>query len=187
MKLKSIIVSLLISIILFSCKNEDKNNSSLPDNNGSVEKPLLDKSIFTVTLNAIVQKDDSFQLYYKYNDNEPFDEKKSLFIEFKGSQQPQDIVFRLPKDEIPNFLRLDFGTNKNQDKIEIKSFKMNYLDKKVEIKGTDFFNYFYPNPLTEKTDAKLGTLTPIISKDGGYDPMVASAEGLSKQIQTIIK
>lgn len=186
MKLNSIIIGLLFLVTIVSCKNEEKNETS--DSTTVVaEKPELNKNIFTITLNAVVKKNDSFQLYYKNEDAGAFEEKNSFFIEFNGSEQPQDIVFRLPEDEVPNYFRLDFGTNKEQSTIEIKNVRIDYLDKKVEIKGTDFFNYFYANPLTAVIDAKLGTLTPIVGKDGGYDPMTASAEGLKKQIDILIK
>lgn len=186
MKLNSIIVGLLISITLFSCKNEDKKDSSQQDNYVAIEKPLLDKTIFTVTLNAVVKEDDSFQIFYKYDNEGPFEEKKSFFIEFKGSQEPQDIVFRLPKDEVPYFLRLDFGTNKEQKQVKINNFKIDYLGKTFEAKGKDFFNYFYSNDLVIN-DIENSTTTPIVSKDGNYDPIFCSAEGLQKQIDLLLK
>lgn len=183
MKLKNFLVSLLVTVTLFSCKNEEKKEADQV----AIDKPVLDKNIFTVTLTAVVKKDDAFQLFFKNENNElPFDEKKSIFTEFKGSNQAQDIVFRLPEDEVPTFLRLDFGVNKNQSEVQVEKFKIEYLGKKFEIAGKDFATYFYGNELT-KIDATTGTVTPITSKEGNYDPICASAEGLRKQIEILLK
>ena len=183
MKLKNVLFSLLVTVTLFSCKNDEKKEIDQV----AIEKPVLDKNIFTVTLTAVVKKDDSFQLFFKNEDAAPFEDKKSLFIEFKGSDQPQDIVFRLPQDEVPNYLRLDFGVNKEQSDIFINKFRIDYLGKNVEIKGNEFFSYFYGNELNEKIDAKAGKITPFITKEGNYDPMCASAEGLKKQIDVLLQ
>lgn len=182
MKLKNVLVSLLVTLTLLSCKNEEK---SVTPEVVATEKPVLDKNIFTVTLTATVKKDDSFQLFYKNDESSPFDEKKSLFCEFKGGDTSQDIVFRLPEDEVPTFLRLDFGVNKNQSEVQVEKFKIEYLGKKVEIAGKDFATYFYGNELT-KIDATTGIVTPL-TKNGNYDPICASAEGLRKQIEILLK
>ena len=181
MKLKNVLFSLLVTVTLFSCKNEEKKETDQV----AIQTAVLDKNIFTVTLTAVVKKDDSFQLFFKNDDAAPFEDKKSLFVEFKGSEQPQDIVFRLPEDEIPNFLRLDFGVNKNQSEVVIKNFKIDYLDKKIEIAGKDFSAYFYGNDLVSM-NAKEGIVTPL-TKNGNYDPICASAEGLRKQIEILLK
>jgi len=187
MRTNYILSILLATFTLVSCKNEEKKENQETAAPEKVDQTALNRNIFTVTLNAIVQKDDSFQLYYKDEDGAPFDEKKSFFVEFKGSDQPQDIVFRLPEDELPNFLRLDFGTNKEQSAIVIKNFRIDYMGKKFEIPGSEYFNYFYANLLTSKVDSKGGVLTPILSKEGVYDPMTSSAEGLSKQIMALVQ
>ena len=58
MKLNSFFVSILVAVALVSCKNEEKKEAT---DGVSVETPqeqVVDKSIFTVTLNATVKKDD---------------------------------------------------------------------------------------------------------------------------------
>lgn len=185
MKVNSILVALLMSLAVVSCKNEEKKEATEPEK--VEQQAVLNKNIFTVTLTAVVKKDDSFQLYYKNDDGGPFEEKNSLFVEFKGSEQPQDIVFKLPEDQLPNFLRLDFGTNKAQSEITVKKFRIDYMDKNFEIPGTEYFNYFYANLITSKVDAKTGVLTPVLSPEGVYDPMTTSAEGLSKQIKLLVQ
>jgi hypothetical protein len=145
-KIKKMKTSFLIALVLltsiFSCKNEEKNNTK-PE--VAIEKK--NPNVFTVTLNAIVPEDDSFQVYYKNDAESIFDEKNSIFVEFKGSNQPQDIVFNLPEDVLPNYLRLDFGTNKQQKEITVNNFKIEVFGKTFEARGKEFFNYFYTTNL----------------------------------------
>jgi len=183
MKINKIIFGLILAVSLTACKDEKKEEQSEVPTEKAVEQ---DKNIFTVTLNATVKKDDSFQIYFKDTDGAPFDEKNSLFVEFKGSDTPQDIIFNLPKDVLPTFLRIDFGTNKTQSDIVINNFKINYLGKAFEVKGGGFFDYFYGNDLA-KIDKAAGVITPILSKEGVYDPIFCSAEGLKNQIDLLIK
>lgn len=183
MKSKLILTSLLSIFLLISCKDKEAQK----DNSDTVKEQEAPKNNIIVTLSAIVKKDDSFQIYYKYEDSEAFTEENSFFTEFKGKETVQDIVFALPESEFPNYLRLDFGVNKEQGPIEIKNLKLAYNDKVVEIKGNDFFNYFYGNELTEKIDKEKAIVTPILTKEGGYDPMFASADGLREKLEFLIQ
>lgn len=181
MKTSKFLIALVLLVSIVACKNEDKTNK---DPEVLIEKK--NPNIFTVTLNAIVPEDDSFQVYYKNDAEAVFEEDKSIFIEFKGSNQPQDIVFNLPEDELPNYLRLDFGTNKQQKEIVVNNFKIEVLGKTFEAKGKDFFNYFYTNELV-KVDKENAKVTPLTSKEGNYDPIFTSEEGLKNQINILVK
>lgn len=182
MKSGKIFLSAMVAILLFSC-NENKTTTT----GEPVEKIEDDKEIFKVTLNAIVTKDDAFQIYYMDDDSKPFEEKKSIFVDIKGSPAPQDIVFKLPKDELPNFLRIDFGVNKEQSDIIIKNFKINYLDKVFEAKDSLFFNYFVINEETMTKDVSKSSLKPKLLADGKYDPISYSEIGLYNEIQKLVK
>ncbi|MGX7667847.1 hypothetical protein [Flavobacterium pedocola] len=184
MKANKILVGLLLALTLLSCKKEEKVEEKTEV---ATEQLAANPNIFSVTLNATVKKDDSFQIYYKNDDAASYEEKNSFFIEFKGSDKPQDIVFKLPEDVLPNYLRLDFGTNKEQPEIVVNSFKIDYLGKTFEAKGTDFFKYLTVNELTMKKDTAKSSVTPIITKEGTYDPITYSGKELYDQIQLLIK
>lgn len=182
MKLKTILLSGLIMMSLFACDKKEPSKTEVTEN-----KVQDDKEIFKVTLNAVVTKDDTFQLFYMEDDSKPYDEKKSMYVEVKGSDAPQDIVFNLPKDELPYFLRLDFGLNKQQSEITVKNFKIDYFGKTFEVKDKMFFNYFVINEETMKKDTVKSTLTPLKLKDGGYDPMSYSELGLQQEIKKLVQ
>jgi hypothetical protein len=183
MKSKLIFIIFLSMFALVSCKDKEVQN----ENNEVAPFEQVQKDNIIVTLTAVVKKDDSFQLYYKNEDSEAFSEEKSFFIEFKGSETEQNIVFNLPEEEFPNYLRMDFGTNKEQSPIEIKNLKLSYYDKTVEIKDSNFFDYFYGNELTVKIDKQNAIVEPLLSAEGNYDPMFASADGLRKQLEQLVQ
>lgn len=182
MKTNKLFLALLMLSALVSCKKEEsKENTDVTSN------PT--KNIFTITLNAVVQKDDSFQVYFKDVDNDqvPFEESKSVYIDVKGSETAQDIVFNLPEDAYPAQIRLDYGINKEQTAIKINSFKINYLDKTLELTPNEFFNHFIFNETTLVKDTINNLIKPIIFDGGGYDPMSYSEKLLNDKLQKIIK
>ncbi len=185
MKAKKILLIVLLGITLFSCKNDSKEATS---EGTDTKKEEVKTNQIKITMNALVLKDDSFQVYYRDTDSpEPFDEKKSLYAVFKGSPTAQDIVFALPEDELPSYFRLDYGINKEQSEIIINNIKIEYLGKSFVINKNEIANYISFNPGTLKFNKEKGSITPFVSKDGTYDPMSFTAVGLHDKIQTLIK
>jgi hypothetical protein len=182
MKTNKLFLAFLMLIALFSCKKEDSTEKE----NQATEKV---ENTFIVTLNAVVKKDDSFQVYFKDVDDDqvPFEESKSIYVDVKGSDAAQDIVFNLPKDAYPNQIRLDYGINKNQSKIKINSFKVNYLGNSIELNGNQFFKHFIFNESTLIKDTVNNTIKPLVFDNGGYDPMSYSEKLLNDKLQKLIK
>lgn len=179
-----ILISLLLILTLSSCKNESKNENDSPVK----EKEAENKNSFTITINAIVKKDDSFQVFFKEQDDQkPFDEKNSVYAVFKGSDSPQDIVFNLPEDVVPNYVRFDYGINKKQSEIILNSFKISYFGKTFEIKNNELANFISFNEGTLKFNKEKGSITPFILKDGSYDPMSFTSTTLYDKIQQLLR
>jgi hypothetical protein len=173
-----------LGITLFSCKNDAKEESS--EAKAATEE--VKKNQLIITMNVLVLKDDSFQVYYRDTDSQdPFDEKKSQYAVFKGSPTAQDIVFALPEDELPSYFRFDYGINKEQSEIVINSVKIDYLGKSFVINNNEIANYISFNEGTLKFNKEKGSITPTISKDGNYDPMSFTGVGLHDKIQELIK
>ncbi|NMH25796.1 hypothetical protein [Flavobacterium solisilvae] len=138
---KTILILLFVS--LFSCKNENKNEET----SVAVEKEAIDKTLMRITFKVIAEKDDKASLFYTEDGTINFDDKKTVWADVKGSPNPQELVFILPKDVLPTHLRLDLGrgVNPEQTYYDIKGFKVEYLDKKFEADNINVFNYFYAN------------------------------------------
>jgi hypothetical protein len=184
MKAKSVLIGFFLALVLVSCKNENSKDKSSDD---SIEKIVQKKNVFKFTINAIVKKDDNFQIYYKENEQDDFVEKNSLYVSFKGSESPQDIVFELPEDVVPNYVRFDYGTNKEQTEVVFNSVQLNYLDKSFTIKNNELANFISFNEGTLKFDKAKGSITPFVLKDGTYDPMSFTSTTLYDQVQLLLK
>ncbi|GAA3723283.1 MULTISPECIES: hypothetical protein [Flavobacterium] len=182
MKTKLFFVSLILFVTFTSCKKEANKDEVKP---AEVE---VKNNNFQVTLSAIVKADDNFQLYYSQDAYEvPYKEENSVWTAVKANENQQDIVFNLPEDVIPNYIRIDFGTNEAQKEIVIKNFRMKYYSKSFEAKDSLFFNYFIPNDCIKILDKKNSTIQNFKTKEGKYDPLFYSEKALYDQIQLIVK
>ena len=159
MKTNIFTVVILIATLFTGCK-DNKSLDSLEVVNPEVK---VDDT-FKVTINALVKKNDSFSLYYSLDGTTDF-KIEPLWLEFKGSETAQDIVFELPNEVIPTQIRLDFGLSKDQEPIVINYFKMNYLNNEFKIPGNQFGMYFNPDPTKTIFDYNTATVTAVV-KDG---------------------
>ncbi len=157
MKTKILIVSVLFFSVLFSCKDNKK------DENTSVDNKEITNTSFVVTLDLIIKKDDNLHLYYTEDNSINFSEEKSAWAEIKGSEISQKVVFKLSEDVLPTDLRLDLGYGKNpeQKEIIVNSISFDYYNKSFTIKGNEISNYFYPNKENTILDSATGTLSRI--------------------------
>ena len=183
MKKKLFFAYLILSIVVLgSCKKEENKIVVSPAEVEAI------KNSFKVTLTATVTVDDNFQMYFSQDDYEaPYQEENSVWVPIKGSEKPQDIVFVLPEDVLPDYIRIDFGINVKQKVISIQNFKMNYFSKSFEAKDSLFFNYFIPNDCVTIVDKNKSVIQNIKSKDGRYDPLFYSEKALYDQIQLLVK
>lgn len=180
--MKKFIFTILATILLLtSCKNDKKENNS-----GENKKEVVLQTPFTVTVNAIVKKDDVFQVYYNEDGKDTFAAEQAVTIATTGKEEAQDIVFTFPEAASPTSLRFDLGANKDQQSIKIISFKINYLDKAFEIAGIYFPKYFTPNPQIE-FDSPTSTAKIIIDPKVMYDPIFLPTLELKKEIVKLYK
>lgn len=167
-----ILLFVLLSLSVLSCKNKEEQEPKQEEENNA----------FTITVDMIVKKDDSFQIYYMEDVNAPVDPKKYVDVAVKGSDVSQSLVFKLPEDVIPANIRFDLGGNESQDPIKINSFKMNYYDKKFEAKNgdVDFFFGYNPQISFDKT-----TATATIKKlpNEPYDPIFIAKTSLQDELK----
>lgn len=172
-------IFLLISLLaftIFSCKDESKD----------VEKVESKPQTFDVTLNMVVPKDDKFQLFYTDESVVDFDEKKSIWIDVKGSDSPQDIIFQLPPDEIPSNIRIDLGTNETQSPMKLNSFEMSYFSKSFTLKDSLILSHFV---IGEQLmyDKKTSILTPNKGKAEVYDPLLYPQSIIKDEIIKLVQ
>ncbi len=136
---KKLAAFLLCSFVLISCKDSKMKDEIQ-------EAKSTEKEFFEIYLDLIVKKDDNIHLYYTEDGSLNFTEENSIWKAVKGNDAVQDVYFNLPDNVTPTALRIDlgYGENVGQSPINISSIKITYFDQKVEMMGSDVFNYFYP-------------------------------------------
>lgn len=178
MKLTKIFLSTLIVLLIVSCKNDAKE---------TVKDEQKLPETFNVSFNLTVKKDDTFQLYYTEDGTLNFGDALSVKSVIKGSDKPQEILFKLPVDVLPTNIRLDFGENKEQESIVVNSMKLKYFDKTFEAKENLVKKYFYLVDAQEKYDEATSTISLVKPAGQQYDPMMWSNEALAIELEKIIK
>lgn len=121
---------------------------------------------YSITLDVLVKKDDSFHIYYMEENDKDFVEEKSVWVEFTGSETNQKIVFNLQENVYPNQLRIDFGIDNRQTEIKLNSILIEYFGKSKIFIGIDVFNYFRPNDISTAVDLTNLTLKSKLEKAG---------------------
>ena len=176
-KIKNLIV--VVTLVFVSCKNDSKTNSA------EAPKEEVNKS-FNVIVDMVVKKDDNFQIYYNEDGSQAFTADKLINVDVKGSDTPQEITFKLPKDVLPTNLRFDLGSNKMQDEIKMVNFRMKYLDKTFEAKDSILDFYFGYNAQI-KYDKKT-SIAKINAPTGElYDPIFIAKSNLQEELKKMVK
>ena len=137
MNTRIVIISLLLSLSILSCKKEDKKEMH-PEQ----VKEDSTKDLFKVTLDLLIKKNDTIHLYYTEDGSINFNEENSIWLPVEGKNANQEVTFLLPKDIFPTEFRLDFGVNKNQDEVFLNKVKFDYLDKSFVANDSIIYNYF---------------------------------------------
>lgn len=138
---------LILAIVLISCKGKTEKKEEvkhIKKTESEIVKPKT-SSNFTCILNAKIPRDALVSLYYTEGRDEKFTEKNRLIKKTKGSDDFQEIEFKIKDSKIlPSRLRFDFS-NKDQKKIIIKSVKLMYKEGEFVIPDSLFTKYFVPN------------------------------------------
>ena len=178
MKTTKIVLSTLLILFIASCKNDAKD---------TVKEDQKLPETFNVSFKLTVKKDDTFQLYYTQDGTLNFGDALSVKSVIKGSEEPQEILFKLPVDVLPTNIRLDFGENKEQENIVVNSMKLKYFDKVFEVKENLVKKYFYLVEAQETYDEATSTISLVKPQGQQYDPMMWSNEALTIELEKLIK
>ncbi len=139
-----------------------------------------------VILVAKVLKDDVFQFFYIEKGQQKFEVDNSIKTKIKGSNEYQEIKFKLPKINDLVKLRLDIGSNIDQDVVLIKEIKF-FKGKEEIVFGVDHFNrLFQPNIYIKKDKIPGGFkgISAVINANKIHDPYFVSKEG-SKELELL--
>ncbi|WP_166921423.1 hypothetical protein [Flavobacterium poyangense] len=173
MKTKSILLSLLMIVSLISCKNAEK------------EKPVeeVKANTFDVIVDLDIKKDDELILFYKDPSISYFDEKNTVYYGIKGKEESQTVVFSIPEGILPNDIRIDISSKKDQEPIKINSITLSFEGRSFKIDQKDLLKYFTPNEYI-KFDEATGIAT-FINNGEKYDPFFLVKASIYPELEKV--
>lgn len=171
---KQIITFCVVIATLISCKNSEKEEKT---------EEIQDKSLHII-VEAIVPKDDSFQIYWNEDGTDNFTAEKFVNIDVKGNVKAQVLDFKLPEDSMAKQLRFDIGSNKEHGQIKLVSFKFKFMDKIFTAPITDFWKYFGNNTSIDY-DKKTATAKLITNLPEGFDPIFGGTSNIPIELEKL--
>lgn len=153
--MKAIVLHTVIALLLLTgCKKEKEAAAA-----GAAGKHMQ------VKLEVVAEKDDNFSVYYTEDGSIDFSKEEPVWMPVQGSSKVQEVVFNLPEGVVPTQLRLDLGTNKEQEEVVLKKVSVVYFDQIFIVEGRDIFTFFMADHTKCTVDITTGTIKPV-TKDG---------------------
>lgn len=173
MKTKLILLNLLVIVSLISCKNKEE------------EKPVeeVKANTFDVIVDLDIKKDDELILFYKDPSISFFDDKNTVYYGVKGKDEPQTITFSVPEGILPNDIRFDISSKKDQEPIKINSVTLSFEGRNFKIEQKDLSKYFTPNEFIKFDDAS-GTAT-FVKEGENYDPYFLTKPAIYPELEKV--
>lgn len=173
MNKKNILINLLAIVCFISCKYKD------------VQEPVeeVKANTFDVIVDLNIQKDDELILFYKDASIAYFDAKNTVYNGVKGKVEAQTITFSIPEGILPNDIRFDISSKKEQQPIKINSIALSYNGKIFKVKQQDLLKYFTPNEFIN-FEATTGTAS-FIEKEGNYDPIFNTKPAIYVELEKL--
>ncbi|MEY8849455.1 hypothetical protein AB9K26_11595 [Psychroserpens sp. XS_ASV72] len=169
MKFKTTFILLLL--LTFSCKDEKRTADT------NVQEK---KEYFSFTINAVIEKDDEFTLFYLDEENTDIKKENSVSVKTKGSSTPQELFFQLPDDTLPLRLLLRYGNDEKSQTIQIVDAKLSYHGKDIIVSRQNFFQFFNPNKFIDYNQEEFKAVSKEM--DGTYSPTFISRKVLENKI-----
>lgn len=171
--IKTAILALLLSFVT-SCKESEKDTEI---------KTIEDKSLH-IKIEAIVPKNDSFQIYWTEDGSDNFTPEKYINLDIKGSDKPQLLDFKIPEESLARQLRFDLGSNKEHVQIKLVSFKLKYMDKEFNCPIGEFWKYFGNNTSIEY-DKNSAVAKLITNLPEGFDPIFGGTPNITIELDKL--
>lgn len=184
MNMKIIVTFFLAStlFVLSSCKDNEK--SKPVSNKKDQDTDVKYSNDFSVTLRAKVTKKDIFQIFYIQDPSEPYTAEQLVSAEVLPDSEFQVVEIILPNNAYPYNFRLDLGTNKEQESVQIETLTLNYKNESYSIEGKDIPKYF---TLNEGVEIGLDPITFMLKTHLSgtntiYDPHIIGKPELNEVI-----
>lgn len=156
--------------------------SSCRENNKSSKTAIEHEDHLIVELLVKVPKDDSFEVYYRA-ENEQYASNNRVETKVKGSSALQEVVFIVDQFVFPTYIRIDLGKNQKQGDILLDQIVLRYNDAEHVFNKKEIKKYFRPS---KYLDFNFDTMTGKAKKvDNKFDPYLDS-NNISKFVNELI-
>ncbi len=166
-----------MTIGFFNCKSEQSKPNELSPSSKKVGK----KQECNIRIKGVFLQTDSFELFYEINALSHFSQDNSLKRGFTGSKEEQELLFDL-EGVYPEKIRIDLGSNPNQNTVEITEIMINYDQRELRIDSINFLKYFTPNEYIKYEGAQLRLIKKSIDEKEFYDPYLSPTPQLIKAL-----
>lgn len=172
MKVKLITANIILLLSFGACKNVEINEEvAIKDN-------------FSIVIEGVFTKNDKLQVFYLVEGKDWSDEN-SISQPIYASNEMQKIELDLPKEIIPNNLRVDLGSNPTQSNVTIKNISIKYKNETINGDLGIFTDYFYPNQFVSWDPNYFGYKLSAI--DGNYDPFFMGNDLLIDSLKSLVE
>lgn len=116
-----------------------------------------------ITIDAVIQKTDSINVYYTRSNSIDFTDTQSFWIKVTGNKKNQNIQIIFPDSILPKQIRLDFGRNILQNDVVLNKMDFNYKNNSFSVKGKEIFYILRvdeSNTIVDKLNGSIRRKTP---------------------------
>lgn len=162
---KNILFLSLLTIFISSCKNEE---SKIVNDKETTSEITINPNTLKVELDIVIQNDDELILFWKDASISYFDAENTIYYGVKGSDSSQKVVFEFDEGIVPNDIRIDVSSKKEQLPIKLNFIKISQQDRVFVVDKDNFLKYFKENDFV-KFDSETGIIS-FEDKGDMHDP-----------------
>lgn len=168
------LVAALLAILSSCGKKEEVKDETLKVN----------PKTFKVEIEGVFKKDDELILFWKDKSISYFDDNHTIYQGIKGSEAPQKIVFEFQEGDIPNDIRLDISSKKEQNQITLNYIKLEQEIRSFVVSKDKFAEFFRPNEYI-RLENKTGYISTK-EVDGNYDPILFTTPKIFPKMEAVL-
>jgi hypothetical protein len=173
MKKQLIFINLVLLTLFSSCKNKEE----------VAPAEEVKANTFDVIVDLKIEKDDELILFYKDPSIAYFDAKNTVYNGVKGNAESQVVTFSIPEGILPNDIRFDISSKKEQTPIIINSITLSFEGRIFKIEQKDILKYFSPNEFI-KFDEIQGEVS-FIKNGESFDPYFLTKPTIYPEIERV--
>ena len=180
--MKQILFISIMSLLITSCGKKAENQDKEAET--AAQEVKVNPNTFKIEVEGIWKENDELIVFWKDASISYFNDDHTIYQGIKGSDMPQKVVFELEEGFIPNDIRFDVSSKKEQKEIVLKYIKLEQQDRSFVISKDELTDFFRPNEFIDfdKASGKITTKTI----DGVYDPILFTTPRIYVEMEKVL-